>query len=229
MFRFIKSVVAASTLLLAGIGLAIPAHAASTSPADLYYPNGTTPNNCATTGEQEFYPQPGRGGVSYLSGDTITGEPGDTITIHNECASTIWVDPGDNPSTLTLSIASGSSLLVTLAGSPGLTIAVKNGNSSSDTTLAYVGTSAPGPTPTPTPSEPGSSTSSTGPAPVLQQFGMPATGTCNEAQPEGLNWSGVAGGGWGISWAQWVDSGNGGAVCSRTLIYSTAQSKWVVN
>lgn len=67
------------------------------------------------------------------------------------------------------------------------------------------------------------------PAPVLQQFGMPATGTCDEAQPEGLNWSGVAGGGWGVSWAQWLNGGTGGAVCTRTLNYSTAQSKWVVN
>ena len=74
-----------------------------------------------------------------------------------------------------------------------------------------------------------SSSASYGPSPVVQQFGKPATGTCDEAEPEGLNWSGVANGGWGVSWAQWMNGGTGGAVCTRTLVYSTAQSKWVVN
>ena len=74
-----------------------------------------------------------------------------------------------------------------------------------------------------------SSSAGSAPASVTQQFGKPATGTCDEAQPEGLNWSGVANGGWGVSWAQWMNGGTGGAVCTRTLVYSTAQSKWVVN
>lgn len=66
------------------------------------------------------------------------------------------------------------------------------------------------------------------PAPVIQQFSRPATGTCTAAAPASLNWSGVASGGWGESWAQWMNSGTGGAVCTRTLVYSTAQSEWVV-
>lgn len=66
------------------------------------------------------------------------------------------------------------------------------------------------------------------PAPVVQQFGRPASGTCASAASESLNWSGVASGGWGDSWAQWMNGGNGGAVCTRTLTYSTAQSRWVV-
>lgn len=74
-----------------------------------------------------------------------------------------------------------------------------------------------------------SSSASSGPAPVVQQFGKPATGTCDDAQPEGLDLSGVASGGWGTSWAQWVNGGNGGAVCTRTLVYSTAQGAWTVN
>lgn len=72
------------------------------------------------------------------------------------------------------------------------------------------------------------STATALPADVIQQFGMPATGTCDEAEPEGLNWSGVANGGWGVSWAEWMNGGAGGVVCTRTLVYSTTQSKWVV-
>ena len=66
------------------------------------------------------------------------------------------------------------------------------------------------------------------PAPIIQQFGKNATDTCDAVAPESLNWSAVAGGGWGESWAQWMNDGLGGAVCTRTLVYSTAQSRWVV-
>ena len=72
------------------------------------------------------------------------------------------------------------------------------------------------------------SASSSAPAPLFQQFGKPSFGTCDAVAPESLNWSGVASGGWGESWAQWMNGGNGGAVCTRTLIYSTNESKWIV-
>ena len=67
------------------------------------------------------------------------------------------------------------------------------------------------------------------PAPVQQQFGKPAAGTCDAAAPATLNWSSVASGGWSESWAQWMNGGNGGAVCARTLAYCTSLGKWVVS
>ena len=69
---------------------------------------------------------------------------------------------------------------------------------------------------------------SDGPPPEIQQFGKPASGTCNAAAPTTLNWSGVASGGWSESWSPWMNNGNGGAVCTRTLTYSSSQSKWIV-
>ena len=66
------------------------------------------------------------------------------------------------------------------------------------------------------------------PAPLVQQLGRPASGTCESVAPESLNWSGVASGGWSESWAEWVNNGKGGAVCTRTLVYSAAQSRWIV-
>ena len=66
------------------------------------------------------------------------------------------------------------------------------------------------------------------PDPILQQFGKPASGTCTDAAPTHTQLPGAPSGGWGDSWAQWVNEGNGGAVCTRTLIYSTAQSRWIV-
>ena len=66
------------------------------------------------------------------------------------------------------------------------------------------------------------------PPPVLQQFGMPSSGTCDAAAPVMLNWGGAGSGGWGSSWAQWANGGNGGAVCTRTLVYSNSASRWIV-
>ena len=63
------------------------------------------------------------------------------------------------------------------------------------------------------------SAGNSGPASILQQFAKPATGTCDAAQPEGLNWAGVASGGWSESWAQWANGGQGGTVCTRMLEY----------
>ena len=78
------------------------------------------------------------------------------------------------------------------------------------------------------PSE-GSVESVVGPAPHIQQFPMPATGTCDEAEPEGVNWSGVASGGWGESWAWWMNDGGGGDVCTRTLVYNASTAAWEVD
>ena len=67
------------------------------------------------------------------------------------------------------------------------------------------------------------------PAPVVQQFGKPLSGTCEEAAPVSLKWGGAEGGGWGESWSQWMNDGLGGPVCTRTLVYSDALGAWSVN
>jgi hypothetical protein len=74
-----------------------------------------------------------------------------------------------------------------------------------------------------------SGSSGSAPAPIVQEFGKPVAGTCDAAQPEGLNWAGVPSGRWANSWSQWMNGGQGGFVCTRTLIYSTSQSAWVVS
>jgi hypothetical protein len=71
-------------------------------------------------------------------------------------------------------------------------------------------------------------TSTSIPAPIVQQFGKPADAPCDAVATESLNWSGVANRGWGESWSEWMNGGKGGAVCTRTLVYSTAQAKWIL-
>jgi len=72
-----------------------------------------------------------------------------------------------------------------------------------------------------------SSSAGSAPAPVIQQFGKLASATCEEAAPADLNLAGVGSGGWGESWAQWMNGGSGGAVCTRTLSY--VGSGWTVS
>lgn len=66
------------------------------------------------------------------------------------------------------------------------------------------------------------------PAPIVQQFAKPVAGTCDAAQPSGLDWSGVTSGGWSESWAEWANAGQGGKVCTRMLEYSSALGRWVI-
>lgn len=68
----------------------------------------------------------------------------------------------------------------------------------------------------------------TAPPALLHQFGKPATATCDSSAPDTINGSDVPLGGWSESWAHWVHGGRGGAVCTRTLIYSPAQSRWIM-
>jgi len=67
------------------------------------------------------------------------------------------------------------------------------------------------------------------PALEIQQFGLPASGNCEDGATEAMNWSGIGMDGWGISWARWMNDGAGGAVCTRTVMYDTSTAKWVVN
>jgi len=75
----------------------------------------------------------------------------------------------------------------------------------------------------------GPASSSSAPPSVTQQFGRPSTGTCDAAAPASLNWAGVASGGWGESYAEWMNNGTGGFVCTRTLVYSDNLGAWTVS
>jgi len=73
------------------------------------------------------------------------------------------------------------------------------------------------------------SSATTGPGPenVIQQIGQPATG-CDAVDRDDLNWADTSSGGWTQSWAQWVNEGQGGSVCTRTLVYDQRRNIWTV-
>jgi hypothetical protein len=72
----------------------------------------------------------------------------------------------------------------------------------------------------------GSSGGGAVPSPVMQQFGKPGAGSCDENASAHLNWSGVAAGNWTQSWAMWPNGGTGGPVCNRVLWYDANASRW---
>ena len=182
------------------------------------------------------------------SGTTVSACPSTTVTVTgatspyvvtvaggSNCARLSWNDPSgggglgvtvtDGTTTFIRGAApasfTGSSITVTTTNPTARVTLVFRDSSNADPAIVEVtfgGSSSGG----------SSAGNSSAPAPIVQQFGMPATGTCDAAQPEGLDWSGVSSGGWGVSWAQWMHGGNGGAVCTRTLVYSAVQSKWIV-
>lgn len=118
-------------------------------------------------------------------------------------------------------------ILLTYSGSTSgsATVTFEDGSLFSPTTYSYViavtGGSGGG-------GGSSSTSGSSGPWAVTQEFGKPLSGTCDAAQPAGLDWAGVPSGGWAHSWSQWMNGGTGGFVCTRTLVYSTTQSTWVI-
>lgn len=67
-----------------------------------------------------------------------------------------------------------------------------------------------------------------GPGDVLQQVRVPSTGNCADVVDDGFRYGTTVTGGWGKSWAQWINPGVGGEVCTRTLTYSSSLRTWVV-
>jgi hypothetical protein len=51
----------------------------------------------------------------------------------------------------------------------------------------------------------------------FQQVGVPASGDCADVAPEVGHYPGYPIGGWSKSWAQWINNGTGGAVCTREV------------
>lgn len=215
--RVFGSALAVLGAALAGVAVAGPAQAATIDITDA---------NC-TSGEN--------------MGTSVTASPGDVLNITGDLTScnrgqvhvNLVVDadfisstPIWGSSTATGGYydftASGAftSFQVTVGSTPGV-YTMQLSASGNPRTFWVVTVTAPAP------DDGDSSGSMSEPAPVIQQFGKPAVGTCEAAAPAELNWSGVPGGGWGESWSQWMNAGTGGAVCTRTLVYSP-RGMWVV-
>jgi hypothetical protein len=159
---------------------------------------------------------------AFLTANDISAGVGDQIALTNNSGTSIGVTPTGARVTVGIPpFSSGSTWTFEVESSTGGNISISGpfcGGAPRSISLRFSGGGG---------SSSGSASTS-GPGPIFQQFGKPSAGTCDAAASESLNWSGVTGGGWGESWAEWMNGGLGGAVCTRTLVYSNALGKWVV-
>lgn len=65
---------------------------------------------------------------------------------------------------------------------------------------------------------PASTTAGATPAPIVQEVGNPTGQACSTINLPQVT-PGAPQGGWQPSWSQWPNSGKGGSVCSRTLVF----------
>jgi hypothetical protein len=67
-----------------------------------------------------------------------------------------------------------------------------------------------------------------GPGEHVQQTGRFPEDDCGVVDRPDLNWSGVSSDGWSPSWSHWMNDGEGGPVCTRTLSFDGSLGRWVV-
>ena len=147
----------------------------------------------------------------------------DSLRIENPCGTAVDVQLGIGGSLGAPALVTPAGITLLLNRSDFTQLFFSNGfGNDTSVTLVFGGGGGGG-------SSSSDSASASAPAPIIQQFGKPSAGACDAAASDSLNWSSVGSGGWVESWAQWVNGGLGGAVCTRTLIYSTSQTKWIVN
>ena len=154
-----------------------------------------------------------------------------TFTVQSSFAITFASVAGGSGSASPSSVTSGGTTTLTATANPGYTFdswvctaGVLTNASSTSTTLTNITAASvctanfSGP---PVVEEPV-------PAPVTQEIGRPFTESCDAVRRDDLNWSGVESGGWRQSWAQWMNGGLGGFVCTRALVYDRSRNGWVV-
>lgn len=216
----VKAVAATGILGLAMVSLAAPSHADTTVTfsGDLSDPGNAEPLTGGTFspgivagptvmitltatfgGNPEAFWVDAPGVLTNLSGQECSNATGLCEVNPDAPTITLNVDPGADGANVRLYVVEGGPLV------------------DGGFTVTYAASSESG------------SAGGAGPAPHIQQFPRPAAGTCDEAEPEGVNWSGVASGSWGESWAKWMNDGEGGDVCTRTLIYNQSKAAWEVD
>lgn len=73
---------------------------------------------------------------------------------------------------------------------------------------------------------PGAITDNDTPADAVQEIGLLNGRSCLDVDETTLDWGRGISGGWSPSWAQWMNNGAGGAVCTRTIHYDTTRRAW---
>ncbi len=153
------------------------------------------------------------GSACVVSANAVTGNPGSVfrLLVHNDCRVT-FTDASAAPVTPAFkSGLSGDALPFTMTslGSGPIVLAgivyLPTSFLSPDATISVSVVDTPVTTPAPTIHD------------DIQQVGVPASGDCADVDPSVGHYPGAPIGGWSKSWAQWINDGKGGEVCTREL------------
>lgn len=197
----IRVVLAAAVALAAGLVAVGPAHAGIDTPRVLL---GNVNSRCELS----------TGGDAV----TVTGNPGDSFRIFNLGCGPVRVLSSGGAVTGPTSIPQYGSGTYTLTTAPtsGSLMVRPDGSVTFSPVLVDVNVvSAPVVTPPP-PVVHGS----------LQQVGVPASGSCADVPFEAGHFDGYPAGGWGRSWALWMNNGKGGPVCSREIVFDVSSYEY---
>ena len=188
--RALKILVVAGVVAVAGLGTSAPAMAA-VNPSIV----------SVTCGASCVYPS--------VSAGSIVANPGSTFTVHAGTATTATFQIQGQSSVTVGPNQSASMTAPSAVGSYDFFILVPAAFTSS-VVLSLTVTNAP--------VAPAHADGST-PQPIvgLQQVGVPASGDCADVPVTVGHDQGFPIGGWSKTWANWINNGTGGPVCTRTV------------
>ena len=161
---------------------------------------------------------------SYLA--TVTGAVGDTFTVQFPnmgvtCFTKTIVGNAGVATPATGTISTTAAVTFTIIGSGSFTLTATQPMPIIQT-ITIVATGAAGA---------GAVAAAVASPPVpdkMQAVARPTAGCATLVSDASMNWAGIAGTGWGASWAQWMNNGVGGDVCVRMLGYNMNTSSWFV-
>lgn len=186
--RALKILVAAGVVAVAGLGTSVPALAA------------VNPSIVSVTCDSCVLPS--------VSAGSIVANPGDTFTVHAGTATTATFEL-ESQSVSVGPNQSASMTAPSAVGSYDFAIFV-NGSFAKSVVIQLTVTNDP--------VAPAHADGST-PQPIvgLQQVGVPASGDCADVPVTVGHDQGFPIGGWSKTWANWINNGTGGPVCTRTV------------
>jgi hypothetical protein len=153
---------------------------------------------------------------------SITANVGDTLVFHNDCTNDTYVDlPYPNAAVVSgfatvAAIAPGDSWTFSAVGLGATSASIREYVTGDSHTIAM----SIVPEPVPVPVVIGHD--------YIQQVGVPPSGECIDVPSPAAHWPGFPFGGWSKSWAQWINGGTGGAVCTREIRFDPNSFEYVL-
>lgn len=153
---------------------------------------------------------------------SVTANVGDTLVVHNDCTNDTFVNlPYPNAAVVSgfdtaWQISPGGSWTVSAVGLGATSVSIRETGTGAFHTIAI--SVVPDPVPAPVITE----------HDYIQQVGVPASGDCADVPSPTAHWPGFPFGGWSKSWAQWINDGKGGPVCTREIRYDNATADYVL-